>query len=360
MLYLKWSTYRQAGFTPILILVSVLVIGLVLGVGYYLGKSGQPTTESKSNAQQTQPQNKQSNQFNQAPANGPQNDKTYFTTSSDPKSWSEGTLVSEQASVPDIIQLNADAGKFKKGDILVYFVDFSNFQDSETLGLKVSSDNGKNWSDKYTVEIKDKASKGAAVDPSLVQLPDGRLRLYYFGSEATMGTDPASVPGKHKVYSVISSDGVNFTGEDGIRFEIERLTDPEIILYKNQYYMYYSVGPGTFLAVSSDGLTFTSQKITGGDVGGVPGAVAEGSGVRIFGCRGGIASAVSADGITFNSDTNDVFGGKIKGFICDPAVVKGLDGKYLMVYKYGNNVQPGGMKPMGGQQPVLPPLKPVQ
>lgn len=355
------------GFAPIFIFVSVAILAVVAGGAYYLGQSGQPTAQPKSNTQQTQPQNKQSNQFNQGPVNGPQNDKTYFTTSSDPKSWPEGTLVAEKASVPDIIQLNSDVGKFKKGDILVYFVDFSNFQGSETLGLKVSSDNGKNWSDKYTVEIKDKASKGAAVDPSLVQLPDGKLRLYYFGSEAAMGSDPASVPGKHKVYSVISSDGVNFTGEDGIRFEIEKLTDPEVILYRNQYYMYYSVGPSAQLAVSSDGLTFTSQKITGGDVGGVPGAIVQDNGVRIFGCKRGLASAVSSDGITFKSDTNDVFNGKVKGFVCDPAIVKGLDGKYLIIYKYGDvqaggNMQPpGGLQPMGVQQPgMLPPLKPIE
>src|SRR3990167_6131901 len=209
----------------------------------------------------------------------------YLASSTDGKTWKKGILVQKQASVPDLIQLSGGVGVFKKGDLLVYFVDFSTLtpsSGSEQLGLVSSSDTGKTWNKKVSVKISNKPNKGAAVDPSVVQLPDGRLRLYFFGSEVTQG-DPAKAGGDHKVYSAVSADGINFQIEEGTRFAAKNLTDPEVIFYKGDWYMYWSSGQNTKLAVSSDGLTFTEKEITGGEVGGVPGALATSDGgVRLF------------------------------------------------------------------------------
>ncbi|MDO9581247.1 MAG: beta-galactosidase, partial [Bacteroidales bacterium] len=99
--------------------------------------------------------------------NFPKFDDTYFTISSDGENWQPGNLVVKEASVPDVIQLQKNVGNFKKGDLLIYFVDFSTVNkpaNVETLGLIISTDGGKTWGQKTTVNIKNKPNKGAAVD----------------------------------------------------------------------------------------------------------------------------------------------------------------------------------------------------
>lgn len=302
----------------LLSIIIAVIATLIIGSGYLL------LSKPKLPAPQNQP-----------PADGAQNDKIYFVTTADPKVWPAGNLV-EKGSVPDLIRLSQDLGKFKKNDLLIYFVDFTKIQTagSETLSMVTSSDGGKTWSSKYTITVANKTNKGAPVDPSLVQLADGTLRMYFFGSEVTSG-DPASAKGTHKVYSAASTDGVSFSAEPGVRFETEKLTDPEVINYKNQWYMYYSLGQKTGLAVSSDGLNFTEKPITGGEVGGVPGAVVLDNGVRIYGCgREGLGSAFSPDGENFTIDQNNVFDSvAISGIVCDPAIVILEDGTFAAVYK---------------------------
>ena len=266
---------------------------------------------------------------------------TYLASSTDGKTWKKGILVQRQASVPDLIQLDQNLSSFKKSDLLIYFVDFSTMTEdpgSEGLGLVSSSDGGKTWGEKKAVSVKNKPNKGAAVDPSLVQLSDGRLRLYFFGSEVTQG-DPAKAEGEHKVYSAVSTDGINFQTEKGTRLATKNLTDPEVIFYKGNWYMYWSNGQNTKLAISSDGLTFTGKEIAGGEVGGVPGAlVTSGGMVRLFGCKmGGIATAISSDGLNFKPEQEGILNG------CDPAPIKLDNGTYSMVFKEVE--MPQGKKP---------------
>ena len=133
----------------------------------------------------------------------------------------------------------------------------------------------------------------------------------------------------HKVYSATSKDEINFITEPGARFEAKQLTDPEVIFYKNQWYLYYSVGTESKLATSTDGLTFKEQQITGGEVGGVPGAlITSDGGVRLFGCGKGLSTALSPDGINFKKEQENII-----DMACDPAAVKSAQGGYAMVYK---------------------------
>ena len=313
----------------IIFAVALITVAVTAPAGYFYGlQKGKQQTES-ANKKEAFPEKP-------PPGEGPnleelQSHTAYLASSTDGKTWTKGALVQKQASVPDLIQLSKGVGGFKKGDLIVYFVDFSTLTrqpGSEQLGLVSSSDGGKTWSKKVSVKISNKPNKGAAVDPSVVQLADGRLRLYFFGSEVTEG-DPAKVKGEHKVYSALSPDGISFETETDTRLAAERLTDPEVIFYKNAWYMYWSGGETTSLAVSSDGLRFTEKEIVGGNVGGVPGALATGDGgVRLFGCSmGGIATAISSEGINFKPEQTGVLGG------CDPAPIKLASGSYLMVFK---------------------------
>src|SRR3989344_9194072 len=88
---------------------------------------------------------------------------TFITFSTDPKAWEPGTLVKTGASVPELIQLNKDVGKFEKGDLLIYFVDATTLTGHGTEGINTyySSDLGKTWSEAGLINVSNKPNKGA-------------------------------------------------------------------------------------------------------------------------------------------------------------------------------------------------------
>ena len=329
---------NQTEIYKLLLIITTIFVGLLFVIGAYFIVSAANKNlfifQKSSLPQSPTPPGQSPQQNATFDAISPNFDNVNFTVSADGKNWQPGNLIAKSASVPDIIQLKKDSGNFKKDDLLIYFANFSNFGQPklEALGLIVSHDNGKTWSNRTAINL----DKGAAVDPSIVQLDDGRLRLYFFGPETIAG-DPALAPGPHKVYSAISSDGINFTAETGVRFQDNNLTDPEVIRYGNQWFMYYSVGSATKLAVGSDGLNFSAHMITGGNIGGVPGAVVFDGGVRLFACGKGLTTTTASDGINFTKEQADIFGGKIRGLVCDPAVIKMANGGYSMVYKTKGN-----------------------
>jgi hypothetical protein len=266
--------------------------------------------------------------------------KVYVTRSSDPESFEDSTeIVFEKASVPDVVLLTQDSEAGDEGDLLMYFPSFENVHspDEEQIAYSRSTDNGVTWSERESITMEGNDDIGTAVDPSLVQLSDGRLRMYFYGSEFTQG-DPAQSAGDHSFYSAVSSDGVNFTVEDGVRFAAEKITDPEVVQHNGRWIMYISRGPETLIATSSDGLTFALEDEEW-DGGGVPGAYVDDDGdVHLYGCgQGGIATQESTDGITFSESTEPVTALRSEDTttpaICDPAPVLLPDGDVLMVYK---------------------------
>ncbi len=282
--------------------------------------------------------NQQSGTQNQ----GPVNHSVYVTSSSDPNSFKNSdTAVFEKASVPDAVRLHTTSGAGAEGDILMYFPSFESFtgNGSEKIAYSRSTDNGSTWSERQPVTITGKTNAGAAVDPSVVQLDDGRLRMYFFGSETTTG-DPASVDGDHIIYSAISSDGVNFTVETGERLAVEKITDPEVVQLDDQWIMYVAQGRVTLIATSENGLDFTLTDTTW-DAGGIPGAYVDSNNlVHLYGCgMGGIVTQTSSDGITFDSNTSATAALQAQPssatpeIICDPSPVLLDDGTVLLVYK---------------------------
>lgn len=102
-------------------------------------------------------------------------------------------------------------------------------------------------------------------DPTIVDLPDGKMRMYYKGAD-TMMPGPGSI---HKIYSAISSDGLTFQKE-GLRIDSENEEDngwasvPDaIVLPDGRVRIYYvtnvEVPHGIASAISSDGLNFVRE-----------------------------------------------------------------------------------------------------
>ena len=107
----------------------------------------------------------------------------------------------------------------------------------------------------------------AGCDPTMVKLDDGRVRMYYKVSSGPGGPGQAV----HKVHSAVSSDGLAFQDE-GLRIDSEKTGDkgwasvPDAIkLSDGRVRIYYVSGDpemrgGIASAISSDGLAFTREQ----------------------------------------------------------------------------------------------------
>ena len=256
-----------------------------------------------------------------------------------------GEPIARSASVPEGLVLLRDGPAGRAGDILVLFVDARRLKGPGTEGLSRirSSDGGKTWGEGRPIEIRGKRNRGACVDPSLVLLPDGRIRLYFFASEVGPPgpgepgfRDLGSADGPHEIHSAVSSDGIHFEVEEGARIAVRRVTDPAVVRVSDGgWWMFLSRGPETLLARSRDGLSFTLDPDWLCREGGVPGAIADGKGgARLFVTgRGGIREMpVGPDGRMAPSKLAlptpcDA------GVVADPSPIRLADGSELLVYK---------------------------
>lgn len=191
---------------------------------------------------------------------------------------------------------------------------------------------------------------------TVIRLDDGSYRMYYIGATGVGG------PGHdiHRIYSAISSDGLNFTRE-GIRIESEGTIDdgwasvPEIVrTFDGRYRLYYcSMGAKSIAsAISVNGLNFTREYGPGiGNGTGVYGAdpavckLSSGTYWMFFTSPGGpmppwylekgIYSARSTDGVNFTKDLGvRVSPGGVYDSVntYDPTVISLPDGRFRMYY----------------------------
>ncbi|MCX8103333.1 MAG: hypothetical protein N3E42_02675 [Candidatus Bipolaricaulota bacterium] len=245
-------------------------------------------------------------------------DSVLFTVSTDGLRWETPMSLSERASVPDVLRTSQNI-------YWAYWVDFSNFTGphTEKIGVARSTD-GNTWEKLGTVQFKDLGST-VPVDPDVIELPDGRLRMYFY--------DITQDRGEHPIYSAISSDGLHYTLEPGVRFRLARIFDPDVIRLKDGRYRMYLNNEGHIIsATSADGLSFALDPGVRVERGGVPGSVVlpDGS-VRLYGC--GITAYRSTDGLQFAFEAQTNLRAAPPAIVCDPAVTTTLNG-YLMIYKY--------------------------
>ena len=103
-------------------------------------------------------------------------------------------------------------------------------------------------------------------DPTIIDLPDEKIRMYYKGANSLMPGPGQSV---HKIYSAISSDGLTFQRE-GLRIDSETSGDNDwasvpdaIMLPDGRVRLYYVTAAerehGIGSAISSDGLKFVKE-----------------------------------------------------------------------------------------------------
>jgi hypothetical protein len=259
----------------------------------------------------------------------------------------------ERAGVPTVARL-------RDGRIIAAHQYFPENDDAnfDKVAVRFSSDEGHTWTTPDVLKL-DGLPDGMRYpfDPTLVPLPDGRVRLYFTSLKGRRFEE--AMPA---IYSAISSNGVHYTFESGQRFGIEGRTviDCAVVLHQGIFHLYSpdngfggprppgaqpenvrpedAAGLGTgYHALSQDGLNFTRQpdvKITGrrrwlGN------AQSDGQTITFYGTGesggpgqpgGGVWLATSQDGQNWRLAENR---GRIPG--ADPGAVNLRDGSLLVV-----------------------------
>jgi hypothetical protein len=189
----------------------------------------------------------------------PANHIVQLAQSPDGVTWSlVGGWQSYRGSVPDA---------FRRGNTLYVF---------STSGLlKINMTTGETSTTSVSL------NEGSFVDPSLAQLPDGRLILFYL--PGIMGQDPAScAPGEASCVRQIRS-AVEVAGSDGTRFVVDSsprvsetitsgsFSDPDIFFNGSEWVLYVSRGPSVhaYTSTSIQG-SFIFRAIVSNNLGGVP------------------------------------------------------------------------------------------
>jgi hypothetical protein len=251
----------------------------------------------------------------------------------------------ERAGVPTLARL-------KDGRLLAahqYFPEDGG-SDFDKVAVRFSENEGQNWTAPQVIRLEGLApDMRFPFDPTLVPLPDGRVRLYFTSVKGRR-------PEEHRpaIYSAISTNGVDYEVEPGMRFGIEGrpVIDCAVVLHKGIFYLYSPdngaggappgrpgdgrrepgkpLAPGTaYAATSTDGLKFIRQ--TDVHIEGrrrwLGNAQSDGKTITFFGTgEPGIWSATSEDGQSWKlgESLSDITG-------ADPGAVALKDGGYLVL-----------------------------
>lgn len=174
----------------------------------------------------------------------------------------------ERAGVPTLARL-------KDGRLISAFQHFPKDDDRNfnRVAVRFSRDDGHTWTAAMPIVV-DGIESGLArpFDPTLVPLPDGRVRLYF-----TSNRSPDFRRSTPAIYSAISTNGVHYIFEPGVRFAVEGriVIDCAVALHHGVFHLFvpdngtaedfmggqqsHAPPPGGrgYHATSKDGLEFT-------------------------------------------------------------------------------------------------------
>ncbi len=271
-------------------------------------------------------------------------------SSSDGITWTNNNLFQDSAGVPSITQHST-------GTIYCAFQWFPAPASPtntafDKVAVKKSTDGGLTWGTPTLAVFNGlPPTFKKPFDPTLVIADNGQIRMYFSSSKTNTLT---MLDSTYHCYSAISSDGVNYTWEPGVRVAVaDSITiDPAAVkIGSSWHYTAPRAFPaaGAFHFISNDGLAFTrtttiasdaNHNFTGNLMSDIPGG---GSTFRFYGTpspqTGAIWFKSTIDGIGWNPTfTNCVGSITSNGVQADPAVIKLGAGNYIMVYvsKYSN------------------------
>jgi len=274
-----------------------------------------------------------------------------YPRASQPGPWDQDVLVhrlgtgrSEQlatfgrAGVPTLARL-AD------GRLIAAFQHFpaDDNRNFDRVAVCLSKDEGRTWTKPEPIAV-DHLEAGLArpFDPTLVPLPDGRVRLYF-----TSNRSPdfrRSVPA---IYSAISRDGLCYEFEPGVRFALEGriVIDCAAALHNGVFHLIVPDngtpaemraneqrrepprGGSGYHAVSKDGLNFerVADVTMPGQGRWLGNMQSDGGRLAFFGTGAGPWPVTSADGVKWEAGAGS---SRVPG--ADPGAVKLKDGSWLV------------------------------
>lgn len=233
--------------------------------------------------------------------------------------------VLKKAGVPNLLQLQS-------GDLVLTYQYFSDTDEDmfDVIAYSVSEDSGATWSEPELMDFGnlpeplDEAK--VPMDPTLVQLEDGRLRMYFTyhakGNKTAVlysaTTDDAEIDSTfvvNPIPALVLSDAF--------------LLDPAVTYFDGlwHHYSWQNDSDNNYHSTSTDGLTFTLQDEINLPMDFLGQVIPFEDGLRFYGTgQGSVVSAFSSDGYTWEIDEENIIQG------VDPAVQELEDGSYIMVY----------------------------
>jgi hypothetical protein len=242
----------------------------------------------------------------------------------------------------------ATAARLGDGRIAVAYQCFpeNNEADFDKVAIHFSADEGHTWTDAKVIRVRGlPAGLRFPFDPTLVPLPDGRVRLYFTSRQLGPGD---SVPAIH---SAISENAIDYTFEPGVRFGLpgRGVIDCAVVLHRGEFHLFapdngagHPHDPGRdprsaaerpqenagYHAVSKDGLAFTrvADVRSEGRRRWLGDAKSDGMKITFYGTgEGGVWTATSPDGRTWTPG-RPVSGARA----ADPGTVTLRDGALLI------------------------------
>ena len=253
-------------------------------------------------------------------AEGPWKGGLWIAAGPDGVTWSAPQPFIGPAGVPSLARTSA-------GRLVATFqwFPFDTPEAFDRVAVSFSDDGGTTWTVPVAIHVEGlPAAYMRPFDPTIVALDDGRLRLYF-----TSNTGPGSV---NAFYSAISTDGITYDWETGVRFSPGRGTvDCAVAHWNGLWHLTSPIGApheGAYHAVSSDGLQFTRQADipSSGSFNWLGNLISVDGALRFYGnSPAGLWYAESRDGLSWTSPVvMNVRGG-------DPAVVTD-QGLWLLVF----------------------------
>jgi hypothetical protein len=235
-----------------------------------------------------------------------------------PDGASERVAIFERSGVPSLIRVSA--GRLMAAHQWFPESDAAAF---DKVAVRFSGDDGLTWSVPRVIDVVGLPDdQRFPFDPTLLQLPDGRIRLYFTTNRArTFEQD------RPWIASALSTDGVRFVVEPGARLAIpgETVIDCAAVLHRELFHLYSPIQTGRGLgyhAVSRDGLSFERlANVSLPEVRWLGAALSSGAAIRFYGTRDpGLWSASSSDGAAWSPPATITLQG------ADPGVVELPDG----------------------------------
>jgi hypothetical protein len=246
----------------------------------------------------------------------------------------------ERAGVPTVARM-------KDGRLIAAFQNFpaDDNRNFDHVAVRFSGDEGRTWSASEPIVV-DVMEAGLArpFDPTLVPLPDGRVRLYF-----TSNRSPDFRRSTPAIYSAISSNGIRYTFEPGVRFSLEGriVIDCAVALHDGVFHLItpdngaanefmsrprrgqQPLGESGYHAISKDGLRFervADVKLDSSRDRWLGNMQSDAGKLVFFGTGPGPWPVTSIDGVAWETASTAT---RLPG--ADPGAVKLRDGSWLLL-----------------------------